>query len=328
MAAQAQAGGAAGGTEEKQGAAGGTKGFQGGLQQPYNEFENVAQPMRLILRGSKEQMSVAHRVLKALDVAPRLVALEIRVMELSKEDALNIGLDWNIFTGGAVKFLNVSTAIEQPSGSGGVSLNNRHFTGDVVATLDKIANTNNLIARPNMLAPDGRESELFIGDAIRYVETITSSQNGPSVQIGTVRVGINLAVLPRISADGTVTLDLRPVVSFLTGWKRVSVQGFAAELPQTSERIAQQTIPMKSGETFAISGLIQSQDVNQLKGIPILMDLPLIGALFRRTTTQTIRKELVVFVTAKSITGPLSTHNSGMPMEPDSVIAAKAKKGK
>ncbi len=328
LAAQAQAGGAAGGTEEKQGAAGGTKGFQGGLQQPYNEFENVAQPMRLILRGSKEQMSVAHRVLKALDVAPRLVALEIRVMELSKEDALNIGLDWNIFTGGAVKFLNVSTAIEQPSGSGGVSLNNRHFTGDVVATLDKIANTNNLIARPNMLAPDGRESELFIGDAIRYVETITSSQNGPSVQIGTVRVGINLAVLPRISADGTVTLDLRPVVSFLTGWKRVSVQGFAAELPQTSERIAQQTIPMKSGETFAISGLIQSQDVNQLKGIPILMDLPLIGALFRRTTTQTIRKELVVFVTAKSITGPLSTHNSGMPMEPDSVIAAKAKKGK
>ena len=125
-----------------------------------------------------------------------------------------------------------------------------------------------------------------------------------------------------------MTLDLRPVVSFLTGWKRVSVQGFAAELPQTSERIAQQTIPMKSGETFAISGLIQSQDVNQLKGIPILMDLPIIGALFRRTTTQTIRKELVVFVTAKSITGPLSTHNSGMPMEPDSVIAAKAKKGK
>lgn len=329
LAAQAQSGGKDEGEGQKDATVAGNAGFAGGLQQPYKDVEPIAVPMRMILRGTKEQVALARRVLGVLDVAPRLVALEIRVMELSKEDALNLGLDWNIFTGGAVKFLNLTTGLDSPSGSAGVSLNNRNFTGDVVATLDKLANKNNLIARPNMIAPDGRESELFIGDVIRYVETITASQNGPSVRIGTVRVGINLAVMPRISADGTMTLDLRPVVSFLTGFTRVSVQGFAAELPQTSERIAQQTIPMRSGETFAISGLIQSQDVEQLKGVPILMDLPIIGALFRRTTTQTIRKELVVFVTAKSMTGPLSTGNSGLPMESEKAAAKddKAPKG-
>ena len=115
--------------------------------------------------------------------APRLVALEIRVMELSKEDALNIGLDWNIFTGGAVKFLNISTAMDEPSGSAGVSLNNRNFTGDVVATLDKLANKNNLIARPNMLAPDGRESELFIGDVtVSYTHLCLGSIRDPYPQ--------------------------------------------------------------------------------------------------------------------------------------------------
>lgn len=324
MAQQAQASGNAtseaggGAATGGDGSVGGSSGFQGGLSQPYKNMEPIAQPMRLILRGSKEQLRRAQSVLKMLDVAPRMVALEVRVMELSKDDAVNIGLDWNIFTGGAVKFIRLKNTVETPSNSVGVNINDRNFTGDVVGTLDKLSNKNNLIARPNMIAPDGRESELFIGDAIRYVETITSSQNGPSVQIGTVRVGINLSVLPRISADGTMTLDLRPVVSFLTGFKRVSVQGFAAELPQTSERISQQTIPMRSGETFAISGLIQSQDVKQLSGIPILMDLPIIGALFRRTTTQTIRRELVVFVTAKSITGPLTTENSELPFKSES----------
>jgi general secretion pathway protein D len=327
--AQASAGGASssGGSSSEQGAVGGSNGFQGGLSQPYKDMESIAQPMRLILRGSKEQLKRAESMLGILDVAPRMVALEVRVMELSKDDAINVGLDWNIFTGGAVKFIRLQNTVETPSNSVGVNIRDRNFTGDVVGTLDKLSNRNNLIARPNMIAPDGRESELFIGDAIRYVETITSGQNGPSVQIGTVRVGINLSVLPRISADGTMTLDLRPVVSFLTGFKRVSVQGFAAELPQTSERISQQTITMRSGETFAISGLIQSQDVKQLSGIPILMDLPIIGALFRRTTTQTIRRELVVFVTAKSLEGPLTTENSELPMKVDSE-AMKPKKAK
>lgn len=311
-------GGAGGGSSSNEGAVGETDGFDGGLSQPFKDVEPIAQPMRLILRGTREQVARAQSVLAKLDVPPRMVALEVRVMELSKDDAVNLGIDWNIFTGGAVKFIRLRNTVDNPSNSVGVGIDDRNFTGDVVGTLDKIANRNNLIARPNMIAPDGRESELFIGDAIRYVETITASQNGPSVQIGTVRVGINLSVLPRISADGTMTLDLRPVVSFLTGFKRVSVQGFAAELPQTSERITQQTIPMRSGETFAISGLIQSQDVKQLSGVPILMDLPIIGALFRRTTTQTVRRELVVFVTARSITGPLSAGNSDLPMTPES----------
>ena len=300
-------GGSGSTTNEDKGGPKGTDGFNGGLGQPFNEMEPNAQPMRLILRGSDEQISNAMKVLKQLDIPPKMVALEVRIMELSKDDANNIGLDWSIFTGGAVKFIKLSNTYDNPKNSVGVNINDKNFQGDVIGTLDRVANDSNLIARPNMIAPDGRESELFIGDAIRYVESITSSTNGPSVQIGTVRVGINLAVLPRISDDGTVTLDMRPVVSFLRGFNKVSVQGFAAELPQTSERITQQTITMKSGETFAISGLIQDQDTKQMSGVPILMDLPLVGQLFRRTTTTKVRRELVIFVSAKSLTGPLTS---------------------
>lgn len=320
LAQQAQAGGGAGGGQSSnatEGAVGGQDGFQGGLGQPFSSVEPIAQPMRLILRGNKEQIERAREILAKLDVAPKMVALEVRVMELTRDDALNIGLDWNIFTGGAVKFIRLRNTTQNPSNSVGVGIDDRNFTGDVVTTLDRVANRNNLLARPNMIAPDGRESELFIGDAIRYVETITASQNGPSVQIGTVRVGINLAVLPRVSGDGTMTLDLRPVVSFLRGFNRVNVQGFAAELPQTSERITQQTITLRSGETFAISGLIQTEDVKQMSGVPILMDLPIIGALFRRTTNTTVRRELVIFVTARALTGPLSSETAQLPMQPD-----------
>lgn len=213
-----------------------------------------------------------------------------------------------------MKFLNLNNAQgTATNNSATVNINKWGINGDVVGQLDKIATKTNLIARPNLLATDGRQSEVFIGDAIRYVESIISSQNGISVTTGTVRVGVRMALLPRVGSDGNITMELRPLVSFLKGFTQVPQIG--GQLPQTSERVAQSTLTMKSGETIAIGGLIQDQDTKDAKGLPLLMDLPVLGNLFKRTTNTKNRTELVIFLTAREVDGPATGTNYSLPMQ-------------
>jgi general secretion pathway protein D len=118
------------------------------------------------------------------------------------------------------------------------------------------------------------------------------------VQTAEVRVGVRLALLARAGSGGNITMDLRPVLSFLRGFTSTPAGG---QLPQTSERIAQSTALIRSGETLALGGLIQDSDRNTVSGIPILKDLPIIGQLFRRNEKTKDRTEVVFFLTAKIV---------------------------
>lgn len=275
---------------------------------PFDDMETTALPMRLILRGSQSQIEDGLKYLAKVDIAPKQIAIEMRVMELSQEDAMNLGIDWSLLTGGTVKTINLNQA-GTPIGSNTsvnntVNLNpriNANNYGSVTATLDALANKNNLISRPNLLCVDGRESEVFVGDDIMYVSSIISSQTGPTVTSADIKVGVRLSVLPRIGGDGDITMDMRPVVSFLKGFNSVSGQGLTLNLPQTSVRIAQSTVSVHSGETLAIGGLIQDQDILNVQKVPLLGDLPILGQLFRSTSHDRKRSEVVFFLTVREV---------------------------
>jgi len=305
--------GASGGAGPATASVGGDTGEVQGLNQPFSSMEAGAMPMRLVLKGTKEQIERALAYILAIDTAPKQVALELRVAQVSKEDALRLGIDWNLFTGGAVKLLRLNNSQTTPSNTVGVNINNANIAGDVTATLDATLDKNNIIARPNLLALDGRETELFVGDVVRYIKSIQSTQSGITVTTGEVRIGVRLAVLPRIGGDGSITMDVRPVVSFLRGFTPVPGGG---QLPQTSERVAQSTLNLKSGETIAIGGLIQTQDVVSESGVPILKDIPIIGNLFKRLTSTKNRTEIVFFLTARTVDGPATASGTtgAMPM--------------
>ena len=275
-----------------------------GLTLPFSSEESIGVPMKLMLRGSHEQIQNAMAYLQAIDLAPRQVALECRVMELSKEDALRIGLDWTLLTGGTVKTLRVNQGTGDSGDIPGNTTLNLGFPGggalNILNTLDQLANSNHMIARPNVLAIDGRQTEIFVGDVIRYIQSIQTTQNGITITTAELPVGVRLAVLPRVGSDGNITMDLRPTVSQLNGFTPVPGGG---ELPQTSLRIAQSTMLIHDNETIAIGGLIQDQDVKQKSGIPILKDLPLFGYLFSRTNNDHKRTEVVFFLTAHVVDG-------------------------
>jgi type II secretory pathway component GspD/PulD (secretin) len=289
--------------QQQQGATQQTKTSDTDLESPFTMHERSSVPMRLLLRGTKEQIEQAMSLLSKLDVAPKQIALELRVMELTKEDTLKAGIDWNILGGGAVKFVRLNNSQANPANAIGGNINGKKVSGDVTASLDAIANKTNLIARPNIFGQDGRQGEFFVGDVVRYVQSITNSQNGPTIVTGEVPVGVRLSFLPRVGADGNITLELRPRVSVLRGFTDVPGGG---QLPQTSSRFSNSTFTMASGETIAIGGLIQDQDTITSSGLPILKDIPILGQLFRKSTTTRTRTEIVFFLTAKSIDGVVS----------------------
>lgn len=270
-----------------------------GLMQPFSSFEAVGEPMRLVLRGTPEQIKAAKEYASKVDLAPKQVALELRVMELNQEDALKLGIDWSILrSSGTVRSLRSNQGSEATTLTPGTIT--AAFTGglSLLAQLDEIASKRNVIARPNLLAIDGRESELFVGDVVRYVKSIQATQNGVTVIVDEERVGVRLAVFPRVGADGAISLDMRPVLSYLRGFTPVPGGG---QIPQTSERMTQATTVIKSGETIALGGLILDQDRKDVRGIPFLKDLPIIGQLFRRTDNGKQRTEVVFFLTAKEV---------------------------
>lgn len=276
--------------------------------------------MRLVLRGTRGQIDAAKQYLMAVDIPSRQVAVELRVMELSREEALRLGLDWNILTGGRLQQVRFNQGLGGNITQGGTFSakyqNNATDQFNVLGTLDAMANKNNLIARPNALITDGRSSRLFVGDTVRYIKTINASQNGTTVEIDKVEVGVTIDLQARIGAGGNIAFALDQNFSFLKGFTPVPGGG---AIPQTSDRSAQMFVNMLDGETIALGGLILDQDIKKESGLPILKDLPIIGALFKRIDNSRQRTEVVFFLTAKVVEG----HNPGMAAEPK-----KEEKGK
>ncbi|MCC6404251.1 MAG: hypothetical protein IT207_09610 [Fimbriimonadaceae bacterium] len=260
------------------------------------------EPMRLMLHGTRQQISEARQYLAMVDIAPRQVALEIRVVEMSKEDALKLGIDWSILSSGGIVRLRSNqgaggTSVTPGTVSGQFNLKGGDAT-NILAQIDKVAGDRKLIARPNALVSDGRQANLFVGDTVRYIKSINTSQNGTTVITDEIQVGAKFDIRARIGAGGNVALDVMQNFSLLTGFLPVPGGG---QLPQTSDRTTNMFVNMQSGETIAIGGLIQDNDRKQVSGIPLLMDLPIIGQLFRRTDNLRIRTEIVFFLTAVEV---------------------------
>ncbi len=281
----------------------------------YSSFEGNSVPMRLLISGPKAKVQNALVLLASIDKPLPVLAIEARVVELSKEDLVKAGLNWDIFTGGALKFLKLNNSQSNPANSTKIDISNSLFGGDVTASLDKLISNNNLIARPNVMAVDGREAVVFIGDKVRYVKNIQSGQNGSTIEVGEEEVGVKLNVLPRVGDNNIINLEIQPTVSFIKSFVEIPNGGL---LPQTSVRTARTTLRMENGETIAIGGLITQQDRRDVQGVPLLMDLPLIGQLFRKTTNSKVKSEVCIFITVRVVDGDaVSGTNSMLPIKHD-----------
>lgn len=174
-----------------------------------------------------------------------------------------------------------------------------------------------LLANPTVVALHNAESVISITEEIVRRSTVTRDSTGfTQTQIEIGEAGIVLNILPKISGDGYVSLRIRPSVSSIAG-EVATLQGTTTLLKRRD--LAVQEVRLANGQTLALGGLLQETENDLGSKIPILGDLPIIGALFRTNYKDMGRTELVMLVTPRILedSRPVSSSLSKIMRKPE-----------
>ena len=123
-----------------------------------------------------------------------------------------------------------------------------------------------------------------------------------------VTEGIVLAITPQISTEGWIMMDVSPVITRVSGVSEVKDENgnVRSSAPNLDIRQASSLVRAQNGETIVIGGLIQEQETETERSVPVLGKLPVIGNLFRGTYKSKTKKELLMFITPRLVEDPVS----------------------
>src|SRR6266404_196031 len=229
-------------------------------------------------------------------------------MEVSLDDTLNYGISYlqqprtsgKLTTAGGVnngqQFANFGNF--GSLGTNGASSLASGFSyfgkwgNDFDVALEAIATDSriNVLSRPHIQTSHAVEANLFVGETRPYITgTYQYYGGGPSSQYSQLQIGITLSVLPLINPDGLVVMDIRQKIQSIGGTVKIDNN----ELPSTIDREANAKVSVRDKETIILGGFISSERQKTLSGVPLLKDIPILGALFRSTSSDNERRELI-----------------------------------
>lgn len=154
------------------------------------------------------------------------------------------------------------------------------------------------LAEPNLIAMDGEEANFLAGGEYP-VPVIQSSGERTSVTIIFKPYGVKLNFKPTIIDENHIRLVLEPEVSTIDFATGVKFDGFL--IPGLRTRRAKTGIELRDGQSFALAGLLDNSETRSLSKIPVLGDIPILGALFKSKSFQKQETELIFFVTAQLV---------------------------
>jgi MSHA biogenesis protein MshL len=254
----------------------------------------------------------------------RQVLIEAKIVEVQLTKELQYGIDWSVVTKSGNKTIGLSdnSTGTLPAGTtnstgqtGNVAFSLTGGNTQINAVLTALATQGDVT-----VLSDARTSALNNQRAVFdvttdevFFEEIRQPLFGPSggiisfndqIQAQTISVGIVLDVLPQISSQNVLTMNIRPVVTSLDRVETFTAgDGSTARFPVTSRREGDTMARVRNGETIVIGGLMQNQRTRNVSGVPVLKDIPLLGKLFTHVDDIDKRVELVVFLTPTVITG-------------------------
>jgi len=231
-------------------------------------------------------------VLNMLQVAGTdQVNLRVTVAEVQREAAQSLGINLAQIVGdvgsATVRILQTNPLGLTTAGGAAATLG----VGDFSGTLSALGRNGVLrtLAEPNLTAISGETANFLVGGEIPFI-TGRDPDTG-AVTVEYKEYGISLSFTPVVLSGGRISLRVATEVSEID--PTTTAQG----IPGFRTRRADTTVELSSGGSIALAGLISDTMVQTVNGIPGLMDVPVLGALFRSTDYQRSQSELVIFVT-------------------------------
>jgi len=243
------------------------------------------------------------------------VMLKVRYLEVNRNAAREIGVNW--YGANPKGDRGVNTGLGEPPqigrGAGGIplfrtlntfasggtaepfsiaiaSILNQGVTLDVMISALETKGLVRLLAEPNLVALSGAKASFHAGGEF----PVPTVQPGtpPTITTAYRKYGVELSFVPIVLGAGIINLYIAPTVSQLDYANAVEIEGF--RIPALSKRETSTTIELRDGQSFAISGLLQSEGLRNIAQVPWIGSVPILGALFRSSSYQQKETDLVV----------------------------------
>ncbi len=262
---------------------------------------------RLIVKAPQSVIEEVAGIIKDLDLRPQQVMFEARLVEVNTTDLQELGIDWEKITkwteviteGNPVSSQNDAAPTDMNYSKVNTSNDWYRQNEAFEVAIDALITQGRakLLANSKITTMNNQPAEIFIGQTVPVVITSLSSagvQGGAfqTVQLEKIDVGVKLGITPRISDDGFITSEVKPEVSTI-----IAFVGPDNDLPETSTRRASSVVRVRDGQKFYLGGLLQEEDTQTVKKVPLLGDIPLIKYLFRHYRVEKKQTDLVIEIT-------------------------------
>ncbi|HYR51809.1 MAG TPA: type IV pilus secretin PilQ [Candidatus Dormibacteraeota bacterium] len=249
----------------------------------------------LIVTDISDKLDQVDAMIRNLDTRTPQVEIVARLVDVDVSATRDLGIKWGVhnldlFDAGVTEHVDVN-ANDVTGPAGVVTLGTIKPFGSIDATLQALetANKANIISNPRITTVNNREASVVVGKQIPLI--VQDFAGNAVTQLTTI--GIKLNVTPHINTGNRITMDVHPEVSDLAS--QATVQGGII----INTTMADTRVMVNDGETAVIGGLIRSNESTLKRGIPVLMDIPLLGNLFRSSSSTKQKRELLIFVTPK-----------------------------
>lgn len=283
-----------------------------------------------IMGGSEQQIEMIKDFITQTDKKQPQAYLEVSIIELNESGSKELHNSWTFMSNTFSATFSGSTTQTDPMHPIFIT-GNGYDVYDTTANPPTVSNTlkpykgpvnisyainyliqnskGRVVANPKILITNGQEATIDITqDYIETTETEQSAYTGGVVASRTYNIGedagIKVGITPFISPDGYVTLNIKP--EYATILEQVPGEDengtYIAATLLSRRNLDLKNVRIKDGETLVIGGLIQEEEHKSIGKVPILGDIPLIGMLFRDTTSEKSKNEMIIMITPKIVT--------------------------
>lgn len=284
----------------------------------------IADPTQnaLVVKAEPQLMREVEAAIQQLDIRRQQVLIEAAIIEVSGDDADQLGIQWalgDLSSGvGLISFSNVGASLASiaagyaTGGASGAAAaiagdaskgngatigvgnfdNSRKAYGALIQAL-KTNTKSNFLSTPSIVTMDNEEAYIVVGQNVPFVTgSVTTNSTGvnPYTTVERKDVGVTLKVIPHIGDNGTVRLEVEQEVSDVQNNK-----GQATDLV-TNKRAIKTAVLAEHGQTVVLGGLIADNTALSRQGIPGLSSIPYLGRLFRADARSNIKRNLLVFI--------------------------------
>lgn len=290
----------------------------------------------LVVYDYPENIEKAAELIETLDIRPKQVLVEATILAAVLTEGMELGVDWNLMAGVALDgtastddIINTAGQVDRGTAAsypisdikdggitkgtpietfgfatqGGRGLRIGISMGDIrafITALESVTDTT-VLANPKILAVNKQEGSVLIGTNLGYRSSTTISAGGVATEgeVKFLQTGTQLVFRPYIGNDGYIRMDIYPKDSSAA----LNDDGVPTE--QTTQ--LKTNIIVKDGGTIVIGGLFRDVITSTRKQVPLLGDIPIIGGLFRGTSDNVRREEVIVLLTTHIIEEPEET---------------------